>query len=104
VLALGDNVEGQLGVSDSACQTPKVIDNIPDIAYMACGHLHSLLVDVHGGVWSFGASSFGETGLGIDLPILPPERIQLDAKIVAASAGKAHSLLLSGMMLESAVV
>lgn len=63
---------------------------------MACGHLHTLLVDVEGHVWSFGSSSFGETGIEVDMDIAPPAKINLDAKIVAAAAGKAHSLLLTG--------
>lgn len=63
---------------------------------MACGDMHSLIVDVNGAVWAFGASSFGETGLGVDVEIMPPSKINLDVKIVGAAAGKAHSLLLSG--------
>ena len=97
VFVLGENVEGQLGVSASACAQPTPIEGLPMISNIACGDLHSLLVDVEGSVWGFGASSFGESGVGVDADIGPPIRINLDVKIVEAAAGKVHSLLLSGM-------
>lgn len=100
MFALGENVEGQLGVSDKACSQPTPIEGLPEITSLACGDLHSLLVDVNGAVWSFGSSSFGETGIGVDADIAPPTRINLDDKIVDTAAGKSHSLLLSGMCSE----
>lgn len=95
--ALGDNIEGQLGVSKATCEQPTLIENLPPIVNVACGDMHTLLVDIDGGVWSFGSSSFGETALGVDVDIMPPTRIDLDVKIVKAAAGKVHSLLLTGM-------
>lgn len=89
-------MEGQLGVSSAACAQPTPIEGLPEIVNMACGDMHSLIVDVNGSVWGFGASSFGETGLGVDIEVTPPIRINFDVKIVDAAAGKAHSLLLSG--------
>jgi alpha-tubulin suppressor-like RCC1 family protein len=95
VFVVGDNVEGQLGVSGASCSRATPIENLPAIISMACGHMHTLLVDVNGHVWSFGSSSFGETGLEVDIDICPPTKIDLDVKIVEVSAGKAHTLLLS---------
>lgn len=96
VFVIGDNVEGQLGVPGANCARPTPIEGLPEIVNFACGDLHTLLVDVNGEVWSFGASSFGETGLGVDIDIAPPLKVDLKDKIVSAAAGKAHSLLLSG--------
>lgn len=92
---VGDNVEGQLGISAATAQKAVRLEGLPDITSVAAGELHSLLVDVEGSVWGFGASSFGETGLGVDADIAPPKKINFDHRVVAAAAGKSHSLLLS---------
>lgn len=97
MFALGDNVEGQLGITGPHCFKATMIEGIPEIKSMSAGHLHTMLVDTEGGVWGFGASTFGETGLGVDLELHLPLKIEIDTKFVDVAAGKTHTLFLTGM-------
>ena len=57
VYVSGDNVAGQLGLGDTNLvlpQQPIKLENLPHIVAAAAGASHSLLVDINGGVWSFG--------------------------------------------------
>jgi alpha-tubulin suppressor-like RCC1 family protein len=86
-----------MGIEGASASQVKAIESLPPIKAIAAGHMHSLAVEEAGGVWGFGASTFGETGLGVDLdPGVPPMRIDINVPMVAASAGKSHSMLLSG--------
>ena len=72
------------------------------ISQVAAGALHSLALDEHGCVWSWGWGGNGRLGHGDEVHRSSPRLISaLDDKIVMISAGTEHSLLLrenGGMM------
>eukprot|EP00004_Rigifila_ramosa_P027528 TRINITY_DN9013_c0_g1_i1.p1 TRINITY_DN9013_c0_g1~~TRINITY_DN9013_c0_g1_i1.p1 ORF type:complete len:1203 (+),score=271.83 TRINITY_DN9013_c0_g1_i1:426-3611(+) len=100
LLSFGSNQYGQCGLFPGIrhLKSPMVIENLPPIASVAAGNLHSLAIDKSGRVWSWGGNSHGQCGNGSkDSQYLPSLMISRDQNIFAigAAAGAAHSIILT---------
>lgn len=91
-----------LSLDDSSDQCiPKVIDSLKDIKVVgaSAGHRHSLLLDAHGALYSFGAGSSGCLGHGDTANQMYPCRIQAfdddNTRIMQMSAGVDMSMAVS---------
>eukprot|EP00298_Acanthocystis_sp_HF-20_P008226 c17557_g1_i1.p1 GENE.c17557_g1_i1~~c17557_g1_i1.p1 ORF type:complete len:407 (-),score=185.04 c17557_g1_i1:140-1360(-) len=108
VYSCGRGNHGQLGHDNKEdCLTPKkitlftsdgtVVSPSPKILCITAGTAHSIFVDDKGGVWSCGSGYHGQLGHGSrenkNVPTKIPDRNL--AKIVNASAGGDHTLLLT---------
>ncbi|CAK4071729.1 unnamed protein product [Aphanomyces euteiches] len=62
----GLNSYGQLGLghTTAAVETPTRIGGVLHVQHVACGGAHTCVVDMDGRVWSSGANSCGQLGLG----------------------------------------
>lgn len=94
--AWGENTYGQLGLGDTA--TIRVVasrvGDETDWTAVACGDYHSLAVKADGSLWSWGANSFGQLGLGDTDARTTPARIGTDNDWVAVAGGDRHSMAL----------
>ena len=68
VFACGDNSQGQLGIGGSltSMTRPKKLSFEPTVKIVACGQAFSMIVDIAGGLYSFGFSEYGQLGNGSD--------------------------------------
>jgi len=82
---------GQFSISDVRDSSGNIISNIADIA---AGGSHSLLLKKDGSVWSWGRNDAGQLGLGNTLNQNFPIKINGLPQIRALAAGSAHSLAL----------
>ena len=67
VWSTGRNLNGELGLSDASQRKvfTKVTTNVNnDVKQVACGDMHILMLKNDGSVWSCGANSYGQLGLG----------------------------------------
>lgn len=64
LLVWGSNEFGQAGLKETNLRlNPRTLRLPVRVAATSCGATHSLMLDVHGQVWSFGHSSYGALGL-----------------------------------------
>ncbi len=62
-----DNGQGQLGTGDRVPGAePRKLSFPAPIARVTSAGIHALALDVHGRLWTFGSSSFGELGRSPD--------------------------------------
>lgn len=95
VWAMGYNSSGQLGIGEYGTSIPIPEQlNIPvRIKLVACGYYHSLFCSDSGTVWSCGANTYGQLGLGYTSPyVLQPVEIPNLQDIRSLAAGESHSL------------
>lgn len=84
VYGWGDNRVGQLGLSGGVSfKTPQKIQE--NVAFVACGSQHSVLVLKDGTVVGHGDNTFSQL----------PAALERDVKVVSAACGDAHTLLLT---------
>ncbi|MCE9672828.1 RCC1 repeat-containing protein [Myxococcus stipitatus] len=96
VWAWGDNSDGQLGNgSYTGSNTPVQVPGLTGVVAVATGGAHSLALRDDGTVWAWGANSSGQLGDGNTwFGRSTPLPVQGLSRIVAVSAGFAHSLAL----------
>ena len=70
------------------------VGNETDWTAVACGDYHSLAVKADGSLWSWGANSFGQLGLGDTDARTTPARVGTDYDWIAVAGGDRHSLAL----------
>ena len=87
-MGLGDHGRG------TNRNNPTLILSIPPIKNISAGGNHSLLLDVNGGVWSFGYNRNGQLGLGDKTNRDKPNLIPDILPIKDISGGRCHSILL----------
>jgi alpha-tubulin suppressor-like RCC1 family protein len=100
VLGWGQDSYGQLGDGSSPAQSPPVFASLPsgtEVAGIAAGYDHSLIVTTAGEVLAAGRNDAGQLGNGTttdsDTPV--PVSLPGSAKVTAAAAGDAFSLALT---------
>jgi alpha-tubulin suppressor-like RCC1 family protein len=95
VWSFGANESGQLGLGDEENRfRPCLIESLPNAARaVVAGNKHSIVLDVDGNAWSFGANSHGELGIGAGPKQNSPCKIDHN-DIVTISSGFAHNLFL----------
>jgi alpha-tubulin suppressor-like RCC1 family protein len=98
VWSWGCNDHGQLGRPDDMITStiPAPIATLRYIKSISCGVAHALALDDGGILWTWGANTWGELGLGDRASRFSP--VQLDAppgmgRIIAVTAGCHHSLI-----------
>ena len=107
VYSWGQGSHGKLGHGDTENRTsPERIRAFAGtiITFVCCGWSHCLCIDQECRLWSFGKSSEGQLGLGIgpvlSSDVLVPTLVRAfqepPVKVVYASAGFAHSVVLAG--------
>jgi alpha-tubulin suppressor-like RCC1 family protein len=97
VWSFGVNSDESLGyqIPASSSPTPRLIPNISGITAVEAGQDHSLILDEHGMVWSFGSYRVGQLGRTVShLDALPYVVIPNLPVIVKMSVGYQFSLLL----------
>ena len=100
VFVWGSNQKGQLGLGRNSQQDfvlPRFCSFRTIILAAACGDEHSLFVTKDREVYSMGANSFGQLGLGTDQGSAVPQCVQTLAqvRIVQVACGGAHSFAVS---------
>jgi alpha-tubulin suppressor-like RCC1 family protein len=99
VFVWGSNEQGQLGLdSDQTVFTlPRFCSFRTLISSAACGDEHTLFLTKEHIVYSLGANSHGQLGLGHCLPQTEPQCVQALAqvRVIQLACGGAHSLVLS---------
>ncbi|EOD32345.1 hypothetical protein EMIHUDRAFT_631926 [Emiliania huxleyi CCMP1516] len=100
VWSWGSGAWGRLGHGDQQHQLlPKKIEAFAGqrIVAVSAGSDHSLALTADGALWSWGYGAFGRLGHGNEQRQLLPKKIEAFAgqRVVAASAGYAHSLALT---------
>jgi len=75
---------------------PQSFPNPPgDLIDFAAGQYHSVALDVHGAVWTFGNNMYGQLGTGTYTSQNIPTRIKIPIVVVKIAAGGSHTLILS---------
>ena len=96
----GLNDNGQLGngTSGNLVLAPYPVQNLSDVTAIAAGGWFSLALRGDGTVWTWGANSDGQLGIGLfeaSLPNSPlPVRVHQLTEVVAIAAGAYHALAL----------
>jgi len=94
----GLNENYQLGHSFGSLFThqPRVVD-LPPVAVASAGHFHTVAVTREGQVWTWGDNAYGQAGHAGVSVVQEPQKVEAlhDVKIVSASAGARHTLLLA---------
>ena len=97
VWVCGSNSSGKLGgaMQERKLQIPVKLENLPSINSVSAGYDHSLLLDVEGNVWAFGANGYGQLGLGLSASstVKVPTKVALPP-IAEIAAGNQFSLFL----------
>jgi alpha-tubulin suppressor-like RCC1 family protein len=95
VWSIGNNDFGQLGDGTRTATTYTGVRaaGLAEVGAVAAGDNHSLALDVHGTVWAWGSSSFGQLGDETLAESLTPTPVFGRAQAVAA--GGRHSLALA---------
>lgn len=96
----GNNENNRLGHPDVAKQAfPLCVQSImgTNVCFVAGGESHSGAVDKNGHVWMWGAGTYGRLGLGDEIDIPIPRRIETLTQVVISqiALGGFHSLFLS---------
>lgn len=96
----------QVGVNNDAGGTdaspggavPVLVQGLPPVASVAAGSAHWAVMDVHGGVWTWGLNGMGALGHGDLDGRAAPERIQSlsQVKAVASGAETSFAILADG--------
>ncbi len=94
VLAFGENFNGKLGIgsTDWRVYQPTIIQNIPEIADIASGYNHTLLLDSSGKVWVAGDNSFGQLGIPDLTSSTTPVQLDLE-HVTDIACGAYHSIV-----------
>lgn len=95
VWAWGSNSADQLGtVTSNDSYVPSPVSTPPGVTFIAvaAGFLHSLALDSNGVVWSWGSSTYGESGRVSASSVPAPVTIPTSAHITGIAAGTFHSL------------
>jgi alpha-tubulin suppressor-like RCC1 family protein len=100
---MGNNSCGKLGLGESAdkfsyTKIPMLIEELKQIAKVACGMSHSLALAHDGSVFSWGQNKYGALGLGPNQAnVCIPMQIKSLANytVTDISAGCRHSILLT---------
>eukprot|EP01124_Arcella_intermedia_P015033 TRINITY_DN21584_c0_g1_i1.p1 TRINITY_DN21584_c0_g1~~TRINITY_DN21584_c0_g1_i1.p1 ORF type:complete len:801 (+),score=154.51 TRINITY_DN21584_c0_g1_i1:86-2488(+) len=102
VLACGSNEYGQLGLGDNISRnTPVKVKFFikKNVASIACGCDHSLVLDNNGNVFVFGYNAYGQLGLGNRVHQNFPQHIPQSAfenkGSISIACGSDHSLILT---------
>ena len=99
VWSWGFGLDGRLGHGDLQHQLlPKKIEALADsVVAVSAGSDHSLALTADGAVWSWGYGGRGRLGHGDQQDQLLPKKIEafVGQRVVAVSAGGAHSLILT---------
>ncbi|WP_157468163.1 thrombospondin type 3 repeat-containing protein [Desulfatibacillum aliphaticivorans] len=101
VWSWGDNGPGQLGLGlgeNDDVFTPTKVDALPSTASIAAGNSHALALAPDGSVWSWGANSSGQLGLGTGGTFSTenrPQKITAISNVAAIAGGGSHSLALA---------
>jgi alpha-tubulin suppressor-like RCC1 family protein/peptidoglycan/xylan/chitin deacetylase (PgdA/CDA1 family) len=92
----GENTYGQLGLGDTATihVVASRVGDKTDWTAVACGDYHSLAVKADGSLWSWGANSFGQLGLGDTDARTTPAQVGTDNDWIAVAGGDRHSMAL----------
>jgi alpha-tubulin suppressor-like RCC1 family protein len=100
----GDNSFGQLGIGNAiAAMVPtRVLQEngspLSNIIFIAAGSYHSLALSNEGFIWAFGKNSDGQLGIGSNVNISKPVKVQHPdngislSDVVYIAAGGSHSL------------
>jgi len=102
IFAIGDNVNGELGLGDTTPRTTQAGEiTLPGVpTHIAGGFAHSVARMASGEVWTWGDNSYGQLGQGAGGPTrsLTPLRVTLpaDALAVAATNTASYALLVDG--------
>jgi hypothetical protein len=94
VVSFGENMSGQLGLgtNNKKIDIPTLIPEIR-AKYVACGKLHTVLIDINNNVWAFGFNKYGQLGLGDNINRNIPIQIpNIKAKYVAC--GSMHTMII----------
>jgi alpha-tubulin suppressor-like RCC1 family protein len=97
VFCFGDNTYGQLGDGTATSRPTPALVSLGAAgvraAAVTAGSGHTCAIDVNGGAWCWGRGDSGQLGGGAPASALSPMPVTLpgDAKVVALSAGGAHS-------------
>ncbi len=96
VWAWGANESGQLGSgSTDPSNEPIPVPGLANVVALAAGDAHALAVTGEGSLLAWGGNASGQTGQGQSGdPLLEPAVVADVPEIVAAAAGRAHSLAL----------
>ena len=99
VWGTGGNTVGQLGVGTSGdfrVTLTEMTDFNNDIAAIAAGSNHSLVLKSDGTVWATGYNSEGQLGIGTsgDFRVTLTEMTDFNSSVTALSGGSNHSLVL----------
>eukprot|EP00753_Platysulcus_tardus_P017106 PLAT6280.1.p1 GENE.PLAT6280.1~~PLAT6280.1.p1 ORF type:complete len:428 (-),score=164.11 PLAT6280.1:164-1324(-) len=67
------------------------------VRLVACGYLHTVVVDSNGDVFTWGCAADGRLGLGGDEDAFEPRRVVAlqDERVTAVACGQAHTLVLT---------
>jgi alpha-tubulin suppressor-like RCC1 family protein len=95
VYSSGDGMFGQLGLGSRDVKKKfTIIEGLHfPIKAISAGRDHSLLLDMKGNVYSFGANYHGQLGLGDNRNRDTPTKIEPKFPIIDISAGGTHSLI-----------
>lgn len=100
VFALGDNVNGELGIGSRVDTDGLTVElNLPGaLVSIAGGFAHTVAVMADGAVYTWGDNSFGQLGLGQSADALPraltPQRVNLPLPALAVAATNVTSFAL----------
>lgn len=94
VLSWGNNSYGQLGARKigGVRPTPKTVPGLRDIVQVVAGQDHSLALDTHGHVWSWGLNMSGQLGDGTNTDNGTPRIVPGLGDIHTIAAGYRSSL------------
>lgn len=100
VFSFGKEDFGMLGTGNGGDGgKPKIIEAIRDkrVVGVACGGWHTLLWTDEGEMFACGKGEYGRLGLGHEESRTEPTKVDLgeDVRVVAASAGGSHSMILT---------
>ena len=93
----GSSKYGQLGLGKDrvSAKQPEVIPRFASktIVSVVAGHYHSVALDSHGRVWTWGWGVHGQLGLGDIEDEHTPKRVMLKDSIHSIAAGHAHTMV-----------
>ncbi|MFE7778191.1 RCC1 domain-containing protein [Streptomyces sp. NPDC057445] len=101
VLSWGRNTSGQLGNgitapgTDGPVSLPVAVQSLAGVKDVAAGCYHAVALREDGTVWTWGANSQGQLGIGSTIDQNTPKKVQGLEDIVAVSAGCYHGVALS---------
>ncbi len=100
VWSFGSNEFGQLGLGDNTDRnTPTKIISVDTRSgitakSVSCGKYYTMIIDMNNNVWAFGFNKYGILGLGNDVNILIPEKINGVTSAKYISCGDFHTVII----------